>query len=402
MCFLSIAMIYLDVTSSCRSAQNTGMQRMTRRIFAELSRRVDVAPICWNEIGRFYQRLGPTELQLLTRPFDFHPKSSARPETSGQNPIAEFRRLISLRRFPWKILGERDVFVAPDILHDLRRRVLPKLVQETKARKVAIFHDITSLRLPSVYDLRRRAPRYRPYIELLARFDLVICISQEAEGDLHHFWKEFGCKPAATCVETWPVDFDTTPGAAGQLPRDVVLNVSSLDPRKNHLTLLTATQQLWGAGISFELQLIGRATNMSREIVRRLKSLQKQGKPVRWLQHVDDTTLLRAYRDCRFTVYPSLMEGFGLPIAESLWHGKPCLCGGNGALGEIAHGGGCLIVDQTNPLALAEGIKSLLRDQQLYARLCDEARARKFRSWTDYIEKFLDHLQLSRSAPASH
>jgi glycosyltransferase involved in cell wall biosynthesis len=96
------------------------------------------------------------------------------------------------------------------------------------------------------------------------------------------------------------------------------------------------------------------------------------------------------------------MEGFGLPIAESLWHGKPCLCGGNGALGEIAHGGGCLIVDQTNPLALAEGIKSLLRDQQLYARLCDEARARKFRSWTDYIEKFLDHLQLSRSAPASH
>jgi len=130
--------------------------------------------------------------------------------------------------------------------------------------------------------------------------------------------------------------------------------------------------------------------------------LQKQGKPVRWLQHVDDTTLLRAYRDCRFTVYPSLMEGFGLPIAESLWHGKPCLCGGNGALGEIAHGGGCLIVDQTNPLALAEGIKSLLRDQQLYARLCDEARARKFRSWTDYIEKFLDHLQLSRSAPASH
>jgi glycosyltransferase involved in cell wall biosynthesis len=123
---------------------------------------------------------------------------------------------------------------------------------------------------------------------------------------------------------------------------------------------------------------------------------------VRWLQHVDDVTLLRAYRECRFTVYPSLMEGFGLPIAESLWHGKPCVCGGNGALGEVARGGGCLIVDQTSPEALADGIKTLLQDRQLYSRLTDEARARKFRSWSDYIEKLLMHLRPHRTKLASH
>jgi glycosyltransferase involved in cell wall biosynthesis len=94
------------------------------------------------------------------------------------------------------------------------------------------------------------------------------------------------------------------------------------------------------------------------------------------------------------------MEGFGLPIAESLWHGKPCVCGGNGALGEVARGGGCLVVDQTSTDALAQAMTSLLLDQQLYVRLCSEARARKFRSWTDYIDKLLDHLQRSRhSAP---
>lgn len=393
-------MIYLDVTSSCRSAQNTGMQRMTRKIFAELSRRAEVIPLCWNEIGRFYQRLGKTEFELLTRPFERH-TISARPESRGQNPVAELSRLVLLRRFPWTTLNEHDVFVAPDILHDLRRRALPHLLKSTGARSVAIFHDVTSLRLPSVYDVAKRMPRYRGYVELLAEFDLVICISQEARDDLHEFWRRFGCKSAVTCIETWPIEFHTTPRVTDSESKNVVY-VSSLDPRKNHLTLLSAAERLWGAGISFELQLIGRATNLSRAIVKRLKAMREEGKPVRWLQHVDDETLLRAYRDCRFTVYPSLMEGFGLPIAESLWHGKPCVCGGNGALGEVARGGGCLIVDQTDPTALAEGIRKLLQDRQLYARLCDEARAREFRSWSDYIEKFLQHLHPQTAALASN
>ena len=94
------------------------------------------------------------------------------------------------------------------------------------------------------------------------------------------------------------------------------------------------------------------------------------------------------------------MEGFGLPILESLWHGKPCVCGGNGALGEVAQGGGCLIVDQTSEHAIAAGIKKLLRDQATYGRLCVAARARKFRLWSDYIEKLLEHLQLLFSISA--
>jgi glycosyltransferase involved in cell wall biosynthesis len=94
------------------------------------------------------------------------------------------------------------------------------------------------------------------------------------------------------------------------------------------------------------------------------------------------------------------MEGFGLPILESLWHGKPCVCGGNGALGEAARGGGCLIVDQTSADAIARGIKRLLRDPATYAQLRGEARTRKFRSWSDYIEKLLKHRTLFATSPA--
>jgi glycosyltransferase involved in cell wall biosynthesis len=61
----------------------------------------------------------------------------------------------------------------------------------------------------------------------------------------------------------------------------------------------------------------------------------------------------------------------------------------------VARGGGCLIVDQTNEDALAAGIKNLLTDQETYERLSAEARARKFRSWTDYMQDLLGHLQVA-------
>jgi glycosyltransferase involved in cell wall biosynthesis len=137
-------------------------------------------------------------------------------------------------------------------------------------------------------------------------------------------------------------------------------------------------------------------------VLLKIRALRARGRPLTWLKHVDDQTLHTLYRQCAFTVYPSLMEGFGLPIAESLWHGKPCVCGGNGALGEVARGGGCLIVDQTSTAALSEGIKTLLSDRQLYSRLSNEARARKFRSWSDYIDKFLMHLKPTRDVNVAH
>jgi glycosyltransferase involved in cell wall biosynthesis len=163
--------------------------------------------------------------------------------------------------------------------------------------------------------------------------------------------------------------------------------------------LMRAAEKLWQQGLSFELHLIGRnAGPPLNKIVRQIWNLQLRRRPLRWLRHVDDETLLREYRDCRFTVYPSLMEGYGLPIVESLLHGKPCICGDNGALGEVARGGGCLIVDQTSADALAAGIKELLTDQSACARLCAEARARRFRSWADYIARLLDHLKHPRLA----
>ena len=390
--------IFMDVTRACRSSRNSGMQRMTRRLFAELTPCASVTPLCWNTIANSYHQLGKAELEYLQTPFQRYKRPVSRPELLGENFPGELKRFFSRSKIDlFNLLGENDIFVAPDQFTDRRVESLLKLTGKTRPRCVAIFHDAAGLRL-SIF---RRGPaqNFRRYLEALALFDLVICISEESRTDLLDFWRQNNIAPTGeVAVEGWPVEFEESErGPSRHKSSALVLCVSSFTPRKNHLRLLDAAQRLWDGGGKFDLYLAGSSSgNWGIKVAFEVRRLQLLGRPLRWLRHVDDCALHEAYRQCSFTVYPSLMEGFGLPILESLWHGKPCVCGGNGALGEVAEGGGCLIVDQSNAEAIANGIKTLLLDQAFYSRVCAAARARKFRSWPDYTDKLLAHLQIEK------
>ena len=62
-----------------------------------------------------------------------------------------------------------------------------------------------------------------------------------------------------------------------------------------------------------------------------------------WERDVEDGRLRQLYEQADFTVLPSLEEGFGLPIAESIWHGRPCIAHKTGPMAEMAQGGGCVL-----------------------------------------------------------
>jgi glycosyltransferase involved in cell wall biosynthesis len=169
-----------------------------------------------------------------------------------------------------------------------------------------------------------------------------------------------------------------------------------LEPHKNHLRLLDACEKLWRDGFSFELRLIGCMAypDTAWRIWRRIRSLKKAGRSVQWQAHVSEAELSSAYRECSFTVFPSLLEGFGLPIIESLWHGRPVVCGNNGALGEIAAGGGCEIVEPQSEESLGRGLRLLLTNERRYHDLCAEIQRRKFRTWKDYGQELGNVLQV--------
>jgi glycosyltransferase involved in cell wall biosynthesis len=142
------------------------------------------------------------------------------------------------------------------------------------------------------------------------------------------------------------------------------------------------------------LHLVGLAQSTTgAAAVAKMRALQTAGRPLRYDGPVSDADVDAAYAACTFTVYPSLMEGFGLPIIESLNHGKPCVCSAHGAIGESARGGGCMGLDRVDATALAAAIARLIHSPTEVAALAQQARERRFKSWNDYAGELIDWMR---------
>ena len=111
---------------------------------------------------------------------------------------------------------------------------------------------------------------------------------------------------------------------------------------------------------------------------------------------LSEAALGEAYAECAFTVYPSLAEGFGLPVIESLAHGRPCLCSMQGALGELVLGGGVVGLAAVDAGSLATAIARLLNSPGELAALSAAARARTFKSWRAYADELTAWMQTLR------
>jgi glycosyltransferase involved in cell wall biosynthesis len=166
----------------------------------------------------------------------------------------------------------------------------------------------------------------------------------------------------------------------------LVLVVGSQEPRKNHMRVLEASERLWTAGSRFELVFVGGSGWKSESFEDLVGRLAGSGRPVRIVRRASEEELWAAYRLARFTVFPSLVEGFGLPVAESLASGTPAITSRHGSMAEIAEGGGCLLVDPYDVTAIAAAMEQLLEDEVLLERLRTEADERPMRSWAEYAD----------------
>jgi glycosyltransferase involved in cell wall biosynthesis len=248
---------------------------------------------------------------------------------------------------------------------------------------VAIFHDAIGLKLPELTPPSTVA-RLPGYLRELLAFDGVAAVSAESAASLRDYWHWLGIANPPP-VQTMPHGVDDLPVVAASGPAGArVLCVGTIEGRKNHLALLDAAEALWRDGVRFELELIGMPRpETAAPAIARIEGLQRAGRPLTHHGSVSDARLHAAYARCAFTVYPSLMEGFGLPVIESLRHGKPCVCSGEGALGESARGGGCVALTSSDAAGIARAMRRLLQDPAELSRLAAAAAARRFRPWSE-------------------
>lgn len=154
-----------------------------------------------------------------------------------------------------------------------------------------------------------------------------------------------------------------------------VLYVGTLEPRKNLVRLVTAFRRLSPQLGRVRLVLAGPwgwRTGPLRAALRH----HSAGRPVIVTGGVDDATLAVLYSDATIFAYPSLYEGFGLPLLEAMAAGAPVLTSAGGACAEVA-GEAALLVDPADVEAIASGLERLLRSGDERRRLAELGRVRE-------------------------
>jgi glycosyltransferase involved in cell wall biosynthesis len=168
------------------------------------------------------------------------------------------------------------------------------------------------------------------------------------------------------------------------------LDVGTLEPRKNYRLLLEAYARLVKEGNeSKPLYIAGGKGWMENDIQERVKELGISDK-IRFLGYVSDEELSVLYSTCYAFIYPSLYEGFGLPVLEAMSCGAPIITSNNSSIPEVVGDAG-LSIDPKNVQSLVDAMSKLNVDQNLRNELIikSELQARHF-SWESAAEQIVD------------
>lgn len=294
-----------------------------------------------------------------------------------------------------------------EVLHALRGR---------GARVVAFLHDIIPITHPEMCN-PSHVTRFQAWFDaMLPVTDAILCNSRFTLESLQAYCAkaDLGVRRAATVAYLGndlaiPASSEIRHRKLGKVLEDVqpvFLCVGTLDSRKNQSTLLDAFDRLWSAGASYRLLIIGRAGWLSENLTARIRRHPLVNRQLWWFDNVDDDDLVLAYQKVSALVFPSLIEGFGLPLVEALSHGTPVIASDIRVFREIG-GSNVHYFEATDAVALAAAISRLASDGQL-PRLGGGSSFR-WPSWEEstrgMLEKLLSVAQrrdAEVSAPASY
>jgi glycosyltransferase involved in cell wall biosynthesis len=189
---------------------------------------------------------------------------------------------------------------------------------------------------------------FPPYVNnLLWCSDNIACISESTKTDLQKYIDRTGAPSPSieVCRLGYAPDVthsDEVPAAVKHLVgRPFALYVATIEPRKNHDFLHFLWNQLFDRAKvePIPLVLAGRQGWRTENLVERMRLNTKLAPNHLVLaEGLSDAEIAWLYQNCRFTVFPSLYEGWGLPISESLFHGKFCIAADNSSLREAGQG----------------------------------------------------------------
>jgi glycosyltransferase involved in cell wall biosynthesis len=261
-------------------------------------------------------------------------------------------------------------------------------------RVVATFHDLSVLHMPEAHPADRVTHWRRSLPDALARIDHYLTdsefVRQELIGELKIEPARITTAHIGVADEYHPRDAQKTQPARQKygLHHDgYLLAVGTLEPRKNLATALQAYAHLPHAlQDAYPFVIAGKEGWRNEALTDTIDKLKAQGH-LRFLGFVEQSDLPLLYSAARAFVYPSLYEGFGLPVAEALASGIPTVTTTASSLPEVA-GDAALLVTPSDIDAMSEALAAVLDDALCRTRLrtAGPVQAKRFR-WDDCAAK---------------
>lgn len=364
--------IYIDCTNTVFSGLNTGIQRVVRNIIQRISshqgdlgtRFVPVVAVmgCFYRFDadisdQFYWTKKLSSVLAVFRnalnmifmnkhdkgdwPVDVITNKPEKFDVHGN--VVHFSRKIIPNMFKCAyradgvIRGNKIKFKKDDILfladafwkESLIKSVLA--IDNQQYKLIMLIYDLFPISHPQFVDSTNKINYINCLKQLVDRLNGVVSISNTSLQDI----KEYISRKRAGILYDYfylGADFSAKGKITGNIRPELVsifdagsvyLAVGTIEPRKNYDYLLDAFQQLWVQNASIKLFIVGRVGWMCDDLMKRIETSEKFGQQLIYFKDLNDDELEYCYGRSKAVIFPSKVEGFGLPLVEAMHYGKP-------------------------------------------------------------------------------
>lgn len=268
-----------------------------------------------------------------------------------------------------------------DLFHGLSNE-LPAGIKSTGIKSVVTIHDLIFMRYPQWYSPPDRMIHKIKAKSAAHAANRIIAISEQTRDDLIHFFKipaekisviYQGCHPAFK--RPYSYEQKNNVRKKFNLPEKFLLNVGTIEERKNLLTVVKSMPYH-----NLPLVVIGKETKYAEKVKQYVYRKKLQDR-IFFLKNVSMEELAVIYQLAYIFCYPSVFEGFGIPVIEALYSQTPVITSKGSCFPE-AGGPSSFYIDSYDEKMLAEKINKLLNDKALYQNISRES--------FKFVQKFND------------
>ena len=270
-----------------------------------------------------------------------------------------------------------------DIYHGLSHEI-PIGIQKTNIKSVVTIHDLIFKIYPNQFPFIDRQIYDFKFKYACENADVILAVSESTKQDIIKYYRIEESKIQVNYLSADPIfekQFSITERRIVlekyDLPNEFMLYVGSIIERKNLLSIIKAIELL-PADIDLPLVVVGKGKSYFQKIKKYLNTNPIRNRII-FTKYIETADLPALYQSAQLFLFPSIYEGFGIPVIEALYSGTPVITSNISSLPEVG-GEAAFLVDPHSIKAISNGIEKVLKDSSLRKQMIEKGK--------EHVQKF--------------